>query len=112
MRGFADVDEYDVLTSTEVAERMGRPTWSALARYLRKAGLSRPPKIQGSHKFRGRDLKAWFSALPCETDQPAQSRVTPHHHRSVGPAVIMGAERLGALDPDELARRRILAAAR
>lgn len=62
--GFSDLMGDEVLTGADIAARMGRPSWAALMAWLRRSGLTPPPRLYGTRRFRARDVAAWAAMLP------------------------------------------------
>lgn len=57
-----------MLTSTEVAVRLGYKNWRAVAQWCKRSDHPLPPRIIGSRRFRARDVMTWFRTLSPLTD--------------------------------------------
>ena len=108
--GFSDVRDDDVLTAAEVAERAGRPSWAALAAWLRRASHPQPARIPGSRLFRGHEVRRWFQSLSAPLSFARCGDPAGLKEDAALPSPPVGTADI--VPVDELERRRALAAAR
>ncbi len=97
MQGFADLDDLALISTAEIAARMGYRSSSSLRRFLARGGANLPPALRrGWH--RAGDVKAWFSFLP--NLRPAGEKSPKSEAR---PGAFSGA--IYALDAERLRRK-------
>ncbi len=60
--GFEDVGDDDLLTTQDVASRMGYSRASSLRRWLKAAERELPPCVRRG-RYRGAVVKAWYAGL-------------------------------------------------
>lgn len=101
MRGFADLDDLDLIPTAEVAARMGYRSTGSLRRFLARGGADTPPALRrGWH--RAGDVKEWFSNLPNLRPGKTQSGFQ-HAEFETRPGAFSGA--IMSLDAERLRRK-------